>query len=57
MREYHALYLKSDVILLADVFETFREVCIKYYKLDPAWHYTSGLSWNAMLKNTKNWNY
>ena len=54
MREYHNLYLMSDVILLADVFETFRDVCMKNYRLDPAHYYTApGLSWDAMLKKTK----
>ena len=49
--EYHDLYLKSDVLLLADVFEEFRNVCLKNYFLDPAWYYTSpGLSWDALLK-------
>ena len=49
--EYHDLYLKSDVLLLADVFEEFRNVCMENYSLDPAWYYTSpGLSWNALLK-------
>ena len=53
MREYHDLYLKTDAILLADVFENFSKVCKEYYKLDPAWYYTSpGLAWNAMLKMT-----
>ena len=43
--EYHDLYLKSDVLLLADVFEEFRNVCLENYSLDPAWYYTSpGLS-------------
>lgn len=54
MREYHDLYLKSDVLLLADVFENFRDVCIDNYKLDPAWYYTSpGLAWDASLKITR----
>jgi hypothetical protein len=52
-RDYHDLYNVSDVLLLADVFENFRDVCIKNYKLDPAWYYTSpGLAWDAMLKMT-----
>ena len=53
MGEYHNLYLKSDVLLLADVFENFRKTCIQYYKLDPCHYFTSpGLSWDAMLKMT-----
>ena len=52
MGEYHDhLYLKSDVLLPADVFESFRRTCLQYYKLDPCHYFTSpGLSWNAMLK-------
>jgi len=48
------LYLKTDVLLLADVFENFRETCLHHYKLDPC-HYMSspGLSWDAMLKVNK----
>ena len=53
MGEYHDLYLKSDILLLADVFENFRRTCFEYYKLDPARYFTSpGLSWDAMLKMT-----
>ena len=53
MGEYHDLYLKSDVLLLADVFENFRKTCTQYYKLDPCHYFTSpGLSWDAMLKMT-----
>ena len=54
MGEYHVLYLKSDVLLLADVFENFRKTCLQYYKLDPChyFYFTSpGLSWDAMLQN------
>ena len=51
--EYHDLYLKSDVLLLADVFEEFRNVCMENYSLDPAWYYTSPeLSWDALLKHS-----
>ena len=53
MGEYHDLYLKTDILLLADVFENFRRTCLQYYKLDPCHYFTSpGLSWDAMLKMT-----
>ena len=53
IRDYHDLYLKSDVLLLADVFEKFRKTCLHHYKLDPAHYYTSpGLAWDACLKTT-----
>ena len=53
MGEYHDLFLKSDVLFLADVFESFRKTCLQYYKLDPCHYFTSpGLSWDAMLKMT-----
>ena len=49
--EYRDLYVQSDTLLLADVFENFRNVCIKVYDLDPA-HFLSapGLAWQACLK-------
>ena len=47
------MYNKLDVLLLADVFENFRDICIKNYNLDPAHYYTApGLSWDASLKIT-----
>ena len=53
MGEYHDLYLKSNILLLADVFENFRKTCLQYYKLDPCHYFTCpGLSWDAMLKMT-----
>ena len=51
--EYHDLYLRTDVILLANVFESFRKVCLDNYGLDPAHFYTApGLAWKACLKKT-----
>ena len=54
LQDYHDLHLKTDVLLLADVFENFRDVCQENYGLDPAWYYTApGLAWDAALKVTK----
>ena len=51
--EYHDLYVISDTLLLADIFENFRNACMKNYELDPA-HFASlpGLAWQACLKKT-----
>ena len=54
MGEYHDLYLKTDVLLLADVFESFRKTSLEYYELDPCHYYTApGMAWDAALKLTK----
>ena len=55
MKDYHDLYLKCEVLLIADVFEKFRSNSLKSYGLCPS-HYLStlGLSQDAMLKMTKN---
>ena len=54
MGDHHDLYLKTDVLLLADVFEKFINTGLDYYKLDPCHYFSSpGLSWDAMLKMTK----
>ena len=49
--EYHDLYVQSDTLLLTDLFENFRNTCIKVYELDPA-HFLSllVLAWQACLK-------
>ena len=51
--EYHDLYVQGDTLLLADVFENFRNTCLKVYELDPA-HFLSlpGLAWQVCLKKT-----
>ena len=52
--EYHDLYLKTDVLLLADVIENFRQVLLENYHLDPAWFLTApSFFWAAMLKMTQ----
>ena len=54
LKEFHDFYLISDVLLLSDVFEAFRDVCMDNYKLDPCHFFTApGLSWEAALKMTK----
>ena len=51
--DYHDLYNRSDVLLVSEVFETFRKTCLRQYGLDPANYYTSpGLAWDALLKKT-----
>ena len=53
MGDFHDLYLKTDVLLLADVMENFRKLCEKTYGLDPAHFFTvPGMAWDAMLKLT-----
>ena len=53
MGQYHDLYLKTDVLLLADVFENFRSTCLSNYELDPAHYFTApGLSWDACLRQS-----
>ena len=53
MGDYHDLYLRIDVFLLADVFEKFINTCLDYYGLDPCHYFSSlGLSWDVMFKMT-----
>ena len=51
---YHDLYVQSDILLLADAFENFRNKCLKIYELDPAYFLSApGLAWQACLKKTE----
>ncbi len=53
MRDYHDLYLRTDVLLLADIMTEFRRACKSVYGLEAFYYYTSpGLAWDAMLKIT-----
>ena len=53
LQDYHDLYNKTDVLLLTDVFENFRNICMENYKLDPAHYFTApGLAWDTCLKMT-----
>ena len=52
--EYHDLYLQTDTLLLADVFESFRNVCLDIYRLDLVCFVSApGLAWQACLKKTE----
>lgn len=52
--DYLSLYLKTDVVLLAEFFEAFRAMCLENYKLDPCHYFTApGFSWDAMMKMTE----
>ena len=54
MGEYHDLYVPSDTLLLADVFENFRNMCLKIHEFDPTkFRSAPGLTWQATLKMTK----
>ena len=53
LADYHDLYLRTDVVMLANVYKAFRDICLKHYKLDPVHFYTSpGLAWKACFKHT-----
>ena len=54
LEEFHDLYVQSDALLLVDVFQNSRNMCLEIYELDPARFLTSpGLAWEAALKKTK----
>ena len=51
--DYHGLYLRTYMLLLADIFENFRKTCLQHYGLDPAhYHASPSLSWDTLLKYT-----
>ena len=53
LEDCHDLYLRTNVVLLANVFEAFRDTCLNHYRLDPAHFYTApGLAWKACLRKT-----
>ena len=53
IEEYHDLYVQVDTLLLSDIFENFRDMCLDVYELDPAYFVSvPGLAWQACLKTT-----
>ena len=53
LRDYHNLYVQSNTLLLADMFENFQNMCLKIYELDPARFLSApGLAWQVALKKT-----
>ena len=53
LKDLHDHYLRKDVLCLADIFEKFISICLKYYGLDPCHYFSApGLTWDAMLKMT-----
>ena len=53
LEDYHDIHIQTNVLLLTDVFEKFRRMCLNNYGLDPAYYYTShGQAWDAALKMT-----
>ena len=51
--EYHDLYVQTNTLLLADIFENFRNMCLNIYELDPVYFVSApGLAWQACLKKT-----
>ena len=54
MKDYHKLYNLSDILLLADIFENIRSICMNHYGLDPAWYFSApDIACDATLKMTK----
>ena len=54
LEEYHDLYVQSNILLLADVFQDFRNMCLKIYQLDSTCFPTAtGLAWQVALRKTK----
>ena len=52
--EYHDVFLQSNTLWLAHVFENFRNMCLKIYELDPARFLSNPeLAWQAVLKRPK----
>ena len=54
MGDYYDLYLKTDILFLADVFEQFISTCLEYYGLNPCHNFSDPrLIWDAILKMNK----